>query len=302
MVLEAVMIVVDNSESSRNGDYAPNRFGAQRDAVNILFQSITTSNPESSVGLMSMGGKGPEVLSTLTTEQGRILEGLHRTQKKIGGEVNLATGIQVASLALKHRQNKTQRQRIVAFVCSPVKDSEKTLTTLAKKLKKVNTSVDFVLFGELEGSETHEKLTKFNEHVKSGEGSHLVTIPAGTGLLSDQLVSSPIMHGEGAAGGAGASGEGGGDFGEFGFDPNNDPELALALRMSMEEEQARRDRQAREEADAAQKASLDSVKEEDESSKPLLDKNGEPSGSGSGSGSKDDKKDGDKSGDKMDTS
>lgn len=98
MVLEAVMIVVDNSESSRNGDYAPNRFGAQRDAVNILFQSITTSNPESSVGLMSMGGKGPEVLSTLTTEQGRILEGLHRTQKKIGGEVNLATGIQVASV------------------------------------------------------------------------------------------------------------------------------------------------------------------------------------------------------------
>lgn len=203
-------------------------------------------------------------------------------------------------LALKHRQNKTQRQRIVAFVCSPVKDSEKTLVSLAKKLKKVNTSVDFVLFGEGEGSETHEKLTKFNETVKAGEGSHLVTIPAGVGLLSDQLVSSPIMHGEGAAGGAGAGGDGGDGFGEFGFDPNNDPELALALRMSMEEEQARRDKQAREEAEAAQKASLDSVKEEDES-KPLLDKNGEPSGSGGGS-SKDDKKDGDKSGDRMDTS
>lgn len=206
-------------------------------------------------------------------------------------------------LALKHRQNKTQRQRIVAFVCSPVHDSEKTLVSLAKRLKKVNTSVDFVLFGETEGSETFEKLTKFNDNVKSGEGSHLVTIPAGVGLLSDQLVSSPIMHGEGGAGGAGAGGEGGGDFGEFGFDPNNDPELALALRMSMEEEQARRDKQARDEAEAAQKAALDSVKEEDESSKPLLDKNGEPSGSGSGSGpSNGDKKDGDKSDDKMDIS
>lgn len=173
--------------------------------------------------------------------------------------------------------------------------------SLAKKLKKVNTSVDFVLFGEMEGSETHEKLTKFNETVKAGEGSHLVTIPAGVGLLSDQLVSSPIMHGEGGAGGAGAGGEGGGDFGEYGFDPNNDPELALALRMSMEEEQARREKQAREEADAAQKASLDSVKEEDESSKPLLDKNGEPSGSGSGA-SKDEKKGGGKGDDKMDIS
>lgn len=211
---------------------------------------------------------------------------------------------------MKHRQNKTQRQRIVAFICSPVHDSEKTLVSLAKKLKKVNTSVDFVLFGEAEGSDTYEKLVKFNETVKAGEGSHLVTIPAGVGLLSDQLVSSPIMQGEGAgaAGGAGgAGGEGGGDagFGEFGFDPNNDPELALALRMSMEEEQARRDKQAREEAEAAQKASLDSVKEEDESAKPLLDKNGEPSGSGNANASgpsKDDKKDGDKGDDKMDIS
>lgn len=98
MVLEAVIIVVDNSESSRNGDYTPTRFGAQRDAVYEVFTSVISGNPESSVGLMSMSGNAPEVLSTLTTEQGRILDGLHRTQKKIGGELNLATGIQVASV------------------------------------------------------------------------------------------------------------------------------------------------------------------------------------------------------------
>lgn len=98
MPLEAVMIVVDNSESSRNGDYQPNRFDAQSDAINIIFENITQSNPESSVGLMSMGGKGPEVLSTLTTERGKLLEGLHRTRKKISGTSHLATGIQIASV------------------------------------------------------------------------------------------------------------------------------------------------------------------------------------------------------------
>lgn len=100
MVLEAVMVIVDNSESSRNGDYQPTRFDSQMDAVNVLYQSITQGNPESSVGLMSMGGKGPEVLATLTltTEQGRILEGLHRTKKKIGGSSHLKTGIQVATV------------------------------------------------------------------------------------------------------------------------------------------------------------------------------------------------------------
>merc|ERR1711964_153357 len=71
MVLEAVMVVVDNSESSRNGDYTPTRYEAQADAVSLIFSAITQANPESSVGLMSMGGKGPEVLVTLTTTTAR---------------------------------------------------------------------------------------------------------------------------------------------------------------------------------------------------------------------------------------
>jgi len=98
MPLEAVMIAVDNSESSRNGDYTPTRFEAQADAVNIMFQHVINGNPESSVGLMSMAGKGPEVLVTLTTDQGKVLDGLHRTKKNIKGDSHLATSIQVASV------------------------------------------------------------------------------------------------------------------------------------------------------------------------------------------------------------
>ena len=46
---------------------------------------------------MSMGGKGPEVLVTLTTDFGKILEGLHRT--KMRGSTHLATGIQIAGVS-----------------------------------------------------------------------------------------------------------------------------------------------------------------------------------------------------------
>jgi 26S proteasome regulatory subunit N10 len=99
MVLEAVMVVVDNSESSRNGDYTPTRFEAQADAVSMVFSAVTQGNPESSVGLMSMGGKGPEVLVTLTTDHGKILEGLHRTKSKISGTSHLATGLQIAGVS-----------------------------------------------------------------------------------------------------------------------------------------------------------------------------------------------------------
>ncbi|TEA16504.1 26S proteasome non-ATPase regulatory subunit 4-like protein [Colletotrichum sidae] len=293
MVLEAVMVVVDNSESSRNGDYQPTRFDAQADAVNVIFQTITNGNPESSVGLMSMGGKGPEVLVTLTTDQGKILDGLHRTKTKIKGSSHLATGIQVAGLALKHRQNKSQRQRIIVFVCSPIEEEEKKLVTLAKKMKKGNVSVDFVLFGDLDDDDTQKKLQGFNESVKGGEGSNLVVIPPSSKLLSDQLISSPILLGD-AAGGSGAGGGGessGGNFGEFDFDPAMDPELALALRMSMEDEKARQEKKAKEDAEAANKGSLEDIKEEGENA-PLLNKDGGESSK------KNDKKDDDK----MDTS
>ncbi|KAK4039779.1 hypothetical protein C8A01DRAFT_46806 [Parachaetomium inaequale] len=301
MGLEAVMIVVDNSESSRNGDYTPTRYDAQSDAVNIIFQNVVQANPESSVGLMSMGGKGPEVLATLTTDQGKILEGLHQTKKKIRGNAHVSTGIQIASLALKHRQNKSQRARIIVFVCSPIEEGERELIVLAKKMKKFSISVDFVLFGDMD-EENQAKLEAFNREIKgTTDSSHLVIIPPSAKLLSDQLLSTPIMLGEGAAASAGAmGGEGGGGASEdfpFGVDPSMDPELALALRMSMEEEKARQEKKAREEAAAAGTSGLESVKEEGESA-PLLDKDGQPSGS-----KKDDDKGGKSDdGDKMDTS
>jgi 26S proteasome regulatory subunit N10 len=88
------------------------------------------------------------VLVTPTTNHGKILSALHST--KISGNVDLATGLNVAQLALKHRQNKNQRQRIIVFLGSPLEADEKSLVRLAKKLKKNNVAVDVVSFGEEE--------------------------------------------------------------------------------------------------------------------------------------------------------
>lgn len=52
------MIVIDNSEYMRNGDYQPTRFDAQADAVNAVFNTKIDSNPENTVGIMTMAGKG----------------------------------------------------------------------------------------------------------------------------------------------------------------------------------------------------------------------------------------------------
>jgi len=231
MVLESTIICVDNSEYMRNGDFLPTRLQAQQDAVGLITQSKLRSNPESNVGLLTLSGL--EVLVTLTTDSGKILAKLHAVQPK--GDLQLLSGIKIAHLALKHRLGKNHKTRIVVFIGSPIKAEEKELVKLAKKLKKEKVSVDIVNFGEDEVNK--DLLQKFIETVngREGSGSHLVTIFPGS-LLSDALVSSPIVQGEDGSGALPA----GGGF-EFGVDPNEDPELALALRVSMEEQRARQE-------------------------------------------------------------
>jgi 26S proteasome regulatory subunit N10 len=151
-------------------------------------------------------------------------------------------------------------------------------------MKKNNTSIDIVAFGDL-SDDNIAKLQALNEAVKGGEGSHLEIVPPGPNLLSDSIVASPILAGEGGgapSNGGGAGGADGGDGFEFGIDPSVDPELALALRMSLEEDRARQERERKTQEDVEGKTALDSVPEGSES-QPLLDGNGEPHGSASGS-------------------
>ncbi|KAM0042666.1 putative von Willebrand factor, type A, ubiquitin interacting [Helianthus debilis subsp. tardiflorus] len=259
MVLEATMICIDNSEWMRNGDYSPTRFQAQADAVNLICGAKTQSNPENTVGVLTMAGKGVRVLVTPTSDLGKILACMHGLE--IGGEMNLAAGIQVAQLALKHRQNKKQQQRIIVFAGGPVKYDKKVLEMIGKKLKKNSVALDVVNFGEEDEAKT-EKLEALVAAVNNNDSSHIVHVPAGSNALSDVLLSTPIFTGDGEGGSgfaaaAAAAAAGGVSGFDFGVDPNLDPELALALRVSMEEERARQEA-------AAKKAADDSSKQEKE--------------------------------------
>ncbi|TFY59817.1 hypothetical protein EVG20_g7645 [Dentipellis fragilis] len=232
MPLEATMIVIDNSEYMRNGDYHPTRYEAQSDAVNTLFLAKIDSNPEN-------------------TELGEIAKALHNASKQLGGSVTIQTAIAVAQLALKHRQNKNLRQRIVVLVGSPLEESadERVLVHLAKRLKKNNVALDVVAFGdgiEESGEGGRSILRAFVEAANSGDNSHYLAIPTGPHTLSDIINSSTLLAADrnipeeamGGAPAAAGSSTAGANF-EFGVDPSLDPELAMALRMSVEEETAR---------------------------------------------------------------
>jgi len=228
MGLEATMIIVDNSGWARNGDFYPTRWEAQEEAANIVAQAKCQENAESAVGLMAMAGKQAEILVTPIQDPGRILSSFH--QVKLGGNSQLSTALQIAQLSLKHRSNKNQKQRVVVFIASPIFEDEKTLETLGKKLKKNGVAVDIVNM-EFSNQEQNQKLQKFIEAVNSSDNSHYVEATGGMQMLSDFLISTPILSG----GEGGAMGGIGNEFGGGGMDP----ELEMAIRISLEEEKER---------------------------------------------------------------
>jgi len=118
------------------------------------------------------------------------------------------------------------------FVASPVWEDEKTLVNLGKRLKKNGIALDVVNL-ETSDNEQNQKLQKLVEAVDSSDNSHYVQVQPGVQLLSDTLLSTPIlMSGEG--GGVGGAG---GDFGAGAG--SMDPELEMAIRISLEEEKER---------------------------------------------------------------
>lgn len=246
MSLEATIVLMDNSEFMRNGDYSPTRLDVMLDAVNLVYKT-KTQHRESSIGLMTMAGAKPDVLMTLSAE----VKEMHRYIKAVSlaGKVDLLHSMQKAQLALKHRQNKNQRMRVVAFVASPlcepehVDEVEKALVKQAKKMKKINISVDIVNFGET--ATNTPILEAFVQAVNKDSKSHLVNVPPGPHILSDILCSSAIIRGEDAQEGGNPGAGFGADMID-GVDPALDPELALALRVSLEESRAAEEAATRE--------------------------------------------------------
>ena len=200
------------------------------------------------------------MLVTHTKDLGHIIQAVHSISEKIGGVADITTAIAVAQLALKHRQNKNLRQRIIVFVGSPLSGQaaeEPTMVKLAKKLKKNNVAVDFVAFGDGIEEGPLNVLRTFSETASTGDNSyvinltldptplsdgrsrHYIAVPPDQLLLSDALISSAVLAADrglpdelmGEAGPSG-QGEGGGttQF-EFGVDPSLDPELAMVCNL-----------------------------------------------------------------------
>lgn len=224
MVLECVMILIDNSEPSRNGDILPNRFQAQMDAVSSLINYKTNQNVETSVGLMTTGGDNVQILVTPTSETSHLYSVFNKIQ--IRGDNKFAKALQIAQLALKHRVNKNQKERIIAFVASEIRENETEIVDICRKLRRNNTQIDLI---NISNNANVNMLKTIIDTVNVEDQSYLLNYDKqATETLNETVRKSPIMFNNATQ-----------NQQQGGFGDEFDDELQAVLRMSLEEEQKR---------------------------------------------------------------
>lgn len=220
------MVVLDNSSYMINGDYPPTRWDAQMDATGILLASRSNINAENAVGLATMAGRSVEVLCTPTADNSRVSACM--AEAKVSGEIHFVEALKICALVLKNRQNTALRQRIFMFVGSTIREKEEELKGIARKLNKHQIAVTVAAFGDLSG-EQRGKLDTFVQLASQEDNSSVIYIDTGRNIC-DSLLDAPVFSG-GAEKFATAELEA------------EDPELKMALEMSLKDEEDRRKRE-----------------------------------------------------------
>ena len=185
-----------------------------------------------------------ELMTSPTEDQSKLLASLAKIE--IFGKSDFASAVQVAQLSLKYRRNMNGGKRIIVFVGSPLQETIAEIERIAKSLKKNAIAVDVISLGEFE--ENQQKLTTFVNTTNADENSHLINVPPGV-LPSDAMMSSPILMMQHRFGGGMSSVTGfnnvDSNFDEFGgVDPSLDPDVAMAIRASLEEAREREEARA----------------------------------------------------------
>jgi 26S proteasome regulatory subunit N10 len=146
--------------------------------------------------------------------------------------------------------NKSQRQRIIVFVGHPIEQDLSECENLGKRLKRNNVAIDVVNFAH---PDNVPKLEALVQCANNSDNSHFMDVPIGVAMITDVLITSPILQPDAVgdvpmanAGAANVAESVVNRFAEYGgYNPDMDPEMAMAMKISMDE--ARANQKAQEE-------------------------------------------------------
>lgn len=120
----------------------------------------------------------------------------------------------------------------MVFVGHPIVGTQDDFEDLGMRLKKNNVAIDVINFANPDNVGRLQMLV--NTTNSGGEAQPnccFLDVPPGCNNITDMMITSPILQSEDMGGAGSSMGGGAGMM----IDPNMDPELAMALRMSMED-------------------------------------------------------------------
>lgn len=219
-----------------------------------------------------MAGKRVATPVTLTNDVSKVLKSFKDIS--ISGDSDFITACNISMLLLKHRQNKNQKQRILMFVASPVKNSVDEMVLLGKKLKKNNIAIDIISFGNTDVN--HEALSQLHSNANNSNNSNLLEVQPDqyvvdclftSPILNDNIYENEVVNNQQPSGGENNSAPSNpapaqGGLSQFERDIN------LAIQQSIEEEERRRKEgeQGKKEGEAKdnKESKPEEIKEEEE--------------------------------------
>ena len=211
---EAILIIIDNTETSINGDFYPNRLNAQKIAAERLFQYFVRKSSQTQIAIATLGTKYFGLQTSLTCIYPKISKSI--AQIKYGGENDFEHMIRCGFLTLKHRDARITVKRMIVFMCSRNNFNEEKAQILAADANRENVSIDIIAFGD--DVNNVDVLQNFVEslHMKS----YFIRANPGNMILSDIVLSSRI-------------GTGRESYHDDMEDEIDDPSIAMAIRQSL---------------------------------------------------------------------
>lgn len=210
MAKQAFILAVDNSLYMQNQDYLPGRLWLEKEACQIIISNVL-SNPESAIGIAPLCQPRENYFLTPTSKSGYITNFL--------GKLRLSSNFEIKKVLARCKicllQREEPEKKLLIFFGSDIKENELDkaifdLITNITECIQVGIKVALVLFGE----QRHT----IKEILADDLNGEIAIIDSDESFLSESLQVLGLNL----------------------FDYENDPDLALALKLSIEEEEQRR--------------------------------------------------------------
>jgi 26S proteasome regulatory subunit N10 len=215
---QAVLVLIDNSASTINGDFSPTRLRAQCDSADVLAQAYLEAHRQSVIGFGLLSSPTAIPLSP-TNSIRRFRQYLNDVDR--GDIVRFDFTVRAAVYALHRAPEVVTTRHLIIFLATPHDLITSQTATLAEMVNANGIEVDLIVLGD-----NPPNLDPLWEFVHACRHGYLIQIPTKVGFLGDVIQQVLLTH-------------------TYGRGPTIlDPEIQRAMEQSREEAEAEELRRA----------------------------------------------------------